>query len=111
MFPAPVETLRGHADKIAAERNVPQTGSEWPGRCRLPLNSSRDLLRELLPVVGIQRQTALGRISQESAFDEDRRNRGATHDIKAAAPDPAVLGRRAGNNIAMDALGESRAIA
>src|ERR1043166_1065091 len=112
MFSAAAETFRRHTDKIVSERDAAQTGGEWPnGFRRLAFDSARDLFRQFLPVASIQRETSLGRIGQETALHQDRWNGRAPQNIKTAPANPAIFGRRAGDNVAMNTLGEARAVA
>ena len=74
------------------------------------MNPARDLRGQRLPVIGGQRETAFRRIRQESAFNQNRWDRSLSQNIETAAPNSAVLGRRAGNNVPMDTLGEARAV-
>src|ERR1051326_4840371 len=110
-FPASAETFRRHPDKIAAERNAPQTRGQRPGRCRLSLNAARDLLSKPFPIIRTQRKTPFGWIREKPAFDQDRRNSRFAQNIKTAPPNSTVLGGSAGENVAMDALREIRAVA
>src|SRR5205807_8996861 len=110
-FPAPAETFRRHPHEIAAERNAPQAGGKRSGWRRLSLDAARDLFRQFLPVIAGLRETAFGRVGQKSALDQDRRNGGAPQDIKTATPDPTIFGGRARKHIAMDALGQTSAVA
>ena len=78
---------------------------------RLPRDAPRDSLRQQLAIGGTLREPAFGRIGQETAFDQNGGDTGASQHVKAAPADAAILGRRSGHDVAMNAGGETSAVA
>src|SRR4051812_5809958 len=106
-----IRSFRRHLHKVVAEGETSQAGRERFGRSRrLSVDSAGNLFGQSLAIIRAQGEPALCRIGEKSAFDQDRRNCGLPQNVKTATANAAILGGRNGNDVAMNALGEPRAV-